>query len=44
VCDAVAGGFEVDERGCPDPIAMGGVVLPFINLTYWLWALRRVGR
>jgi hypothetical protein len=40
VCDAVAGGLEVRERGAGDPIAKGGVVLPLVNLAYWLSALR----
>lgn len=41
-CDAVAGGFEVREKGAGDPIAVGGVVLPAIGLATWLWALRRL--
>jgi len=40
ICDAVAGGFEVREKGVGDPIAIGGVALPAINLATWLWALR----
>ena len=39
VCDAMAGGFEVREKGRGDPIAVGGVVLPAIGLATWLWAL-----
>lgn len=44
ICDAVAGGFEVHERGTRDPIALGGVMLPFIGLATWLSALRRLRR
>jgi len=44
VCDAMAGGFEVREKGVGDPIAVGGVTLPAINLATWLWALRKLGR
>jgi hypothetical protein len=40
VCDAVAGALEVRERGAQDPIAVGGVLLPFVGLTTWLTALR----
>jgi hypothetical protein len=43
-CDAVVGGFEVRERGIRDPIAMGAVTLPFINLAFWLEALRKIER
>lgn len=39
VCDAVAGAFEVREKGGGDPIAVGGVALPAIGLATWLWAL-----
>ena len=42
VCDAMAGGFEVRENGVGDPIAVGGVTLPAINLATWLWALRKL--
>ena len=42
VCDAMAGGFEVREKGVGDPIAVGGVALPAVNLATWLWALREV--
>jgi hypothetical protein len=42
VCDAMAGGFEVREKGVGDPIAVGGVTLPAINLATWLWALRKL--
>ncbi len=42
VCDAVAGGFEVRERGTRDPTAMGGVLLPFVGLATWLTALRKL--
>ncbi len=42
VCDAMAGGFEVREKGVGDPIALGGVALPAINLATWLWALRKL--
>jgi hypothetical protein len=44
VCDAMAGGFEVREKGVGDPIALGGVILPAINLATWLWALRKLER
>ena len=44
VCDAMAGGFEVREKGVGDPIAVGGVVLPFAGLATWLSTLRRLGR
>jgi hypothetical protein len=44
VCDAIAGGFEVREKGVGDPIAVGGVALPAINLATWLWALRELER
>jgi hypothetical protein len=44
VCDAMAGGFEVREKGVGDPIAVGGVTLPAINLATWLWALRKLER
>lgn len=44
VCDAVVGGFEVRERGTQDQIAMGAVVLPFINLATWLSALHKLDR
>lgn len=42
LCDAVAGGFEVRERGTGESIAMGGLVLPFFNLATWLCTLRRL--
>jgi hypothetical protein len=42
VCDAMAGGFEVREKGVGDPIALGGVALPAVNLATWLWALRKL--
>ena len=42
VCDAMAGGFEVREKGVGDPIAIGGIALPAINLATWLWALREL--
>jgi hypothetical protein len=42
VCDAMAGGFEVREKGGGDPIAVGGVALPAIGLATWLWALRNL--
>ena len=44
VCVAMAGGFEVREKGFGDPIAVGGVTLPAINLATWLWALRKLER
>lgn len=44
VCDAMAGGFEVREKGVGDPIAVGGVTLPAINLATWLCALRKLER
>jgi hypothetical protein len=44
VCDAMAGGFEVRENGVGDPIAVGGVTLPAINLATWLWALGKLER
>jgi hypothetical protein len=39
VCDMMAGGFEVHERGTRDPIAVGGLLLPLVGLTTWLTAL-----
>jgi hypothetical protein len=42
VCDAMAGGFEVREKGFGDPIAVGGIALPALGLATWLWALRRL--
>jgi len=42
ICDAMAGGFEVREKGGGDPIAVGGVALPAIGLATWLWALRNL--
>jgi len=44
VCDAMAGGFEVREKGVGDSVALGGVALPAINLSMWLWALRKLER
>ena len=44
VCDMVAGGLEVRERGARDPIALGGVLLPFVGLTTWLTALLTLDR
>ena len=44
VCDAAVGALEVRERGTHDQIAMGALVLPFINLATWLSALRRLDR
>jgi hypothetical protein len=44
ICDAMAGGFEVRENGVGDPIAVGGVTLPAINLATWLLALRKLER
>ena len=44
LCDAMAGGFEIREKGAGDPIAVGGVALPAINLAMWLWALRKLER
>jgi hypothetical protein len=44
VCDAAAGGLEVRERGAGDPIALGGVALPFVGLATWLTALRGLRR
>lgn len=41
-CDAMAGGFEVREKGADDPIAIGGVALPALGLATWLWALRKL--
>ena len=47
VCDMIAGGLEVRERGTRDPIAMGGVLVPLLGLATWLTALvmlkRRTG-
>jgi hypothetical protein len=43
VCDAVAGVLEVKERGVGDPIAVGGVLLPFVGLATWLASLRALG-
>ena len=42
-CDALAGGFEVREKGTGDPIALGGVALPALGLATWLLALRKLG-
>lgn len=39
VCDAMAGAFEVREKGGGDPIGVGGIVLPAMGLATWLWAL-----
>jgi hypothetical protein len=44
LCDAMAGGFEMREKGVRDPIAAGGITLPAINLAVWLWALRQLER
>jgi hypothetical protein len=44
VCDAMAGAFELHEKGRDDPIARGGVALPAINLATWLLALRLLER
>ncbi len=44
VCDMVAGGLEVRERGPRDPIAVGGVLLPLVGLTTWLTALITLDR
>jgi hypothetical protein len=44
VCDAMAGAFELREKGWKDPIACGGVALPAINLATWLSALRLLER
>ena len=44
VCDAMAGGFEVREKGSGDPIAVGGVVLPALGIATWLWAMLRLER
>lgn len=43
-CDALAGGFEIREKGAGDPIAVGGVVLPVIGIATWLCALRKLER
>jgi hypothetical protein len=42
-CDAVAGAFEVREKGLGDPIALGGVWLPAVGIATWLGALRGLG-
>ena len=39
---ALAGAFEVREKGAGDPIAVGGIALPAIGLATWLWALRNL--
>lgn len=44
LCDAMAGSFEIREKGARDPIAVGGVALPAINLAMWLWALGKLER
>lgn len=44
ICDAVAGGFEVHERGTRDLIELGGVALPFVSLATWLSAFHKLGR
>jgi hypothetical protein len=41
-CDALAGGFEVREKGPGDPIALGGIALPALGIATWLSALRRL--
>jgi hypothetical protein len=43
-CDAMAGAFELREKGRKDPIALGGVALPAINLVTWLSAIRQLER
>ena len=43
-CDALAGAFELREKGAKDPIACGGVALPAITLATWLLALRLLER
>ena len=40
VCDAVAGALEVREKGIGDPLALGGVLLPFAGLATWMTSLR----
>ena len=42
--DAAAGAFELSERGIRDPIAVGGVLLPFVGFATWLSALDKLGR
>lgn len=42
LCDALAGGLEVREKGAGDPIAVGGVALPAVGIATWLGALRRL--
>jgi hypothetical protein len=44
VCDAMAGAFELREKGRTDPIACGGVAMPAINLATWLLALHLLER
>jgi hypothetical protein len=44
VCDMLAGGLEVRERGTRDPIAVGGVLLPLVGLTTWITALIKLDR
>jgi hypothetical protein len=44
ICDAMAGAFELREKGRKDPIACGGVALPAFNLATWLLALRLLDR
>jgi hypothetical protein len=40
----LAGGLKARERGARDPIALGGVLLPFVGLTTWLTALPTLDR
>jgi hypothetical protein len=41
---ACRGGLKARERGARDPIALGGVLLPFVGLTTWLTALLTLDR
>ena len=43
-CDAMAGAFELREKGRRDPIAWGGIGLPAVNLATWLLAFRLLDR
>lgn len=40
--DATAGLLEIRDRGGPDPISLGGVVMPLAGALTWTAALRRL--
>jgi hypothetical protein len=43
-CDAVSKASRSANAGFHDPIAVGAVTLPFINVAYWLAAIQMVKR